>query len=147
MQGKLVMTVNERVNGVQHRADDVIGQVDGDGRYTFAGSHWDRGLVEPRLRDGRLRVTNARARSGAVESIPAKAEDGHDGALGDDGGGREVTVLPAEFPGVEALAAAEITTLEGLREFLTDGGELVAIKGIGKATAGQILAAIAPGSE
>lgn len=44
--------------------------------------------------------------------------------------------LPADFPGADALAAAGITTLEAVPQ---DGATLTAIKGIGPATANQIL--------
>lgn len=46
------------------------------------------------------------------------------------------TPLPGDFPGVEALAEAGIVYLETVPR---DGDALVAIPGIGKATAGKIL--------
>lgn len=46
------------------------------------------------------------------------------------------TPLPGNFPGHEALVAAGITCLESVPN---DGDSLVQIKGIGKATANQIL--------
>lgn len=49
------------------------------------------------------------------------------------------TPLPEDFPGRDALAEAGIITLE---EVPTDGDALVAIKGIGQVTAGQILGAL-----
>lgn len=50
------------------------------------------------------------------------------------------TPLPEDFPGRAALAAAGIDSLEAVPG---DGDELVAIAGIGKVTAGQILARLA----
>lgn len=51
---------------------------------------------------------------------------------------REIgTAIPADFPGAEALAEVGITCLELVPR---DGDDLVAIPGIGKATAGKILA-------
>lgn len=46
------------------------------------------------------------------------------------------TPLPDDFPGIEALAEAGIVYLETVPR---DGDALVAIPGIGKATAGKIL--------
>lgn len=46
------------------------------------------------------------------------------------------TPLPEDFPGRAALAAAGIDSLEAVPR---DGDDLVAIAGIGKVTAGQIL--------
>lgn len=46
------------------------------------------------------------------------------------------TPLPEDFPGRAALEAAGIDTLEAVPR---DGDDLVAISGIGKVTAGQIL--------
>lgn len=50
------------------------------------------------------------------------------------------TPLPEDFPGRAALEAAGIDTLEAVPR---DGDDLVAISGIGKVTAGQILARLA----
>lgn len=47
--------------------------------------------------------------------------------------------LPEDFPGRDALIAAGIDDLAAVP---ADGDQLVAIKGIGKVTAGQILAAL-----
>lgn len=47
--------------------------------------------------------------------------------------------LPDDFPGLDALAEAGIVYLETVPR---DGDALVAIPGIGKATAGKILAAL-----
>ena len=47
--------------------------------------------------------------------------------------------LPDDFPGRDALIAAGIDDLAAIP---ADGDQLVAIKGIGKVTAGQILAAL-----
>lgn len=47
------------------------------------------------------------------------------------------TPIPDGFPGLDALTKAGIETIEQIPR---DGDSLVEIKGIGKATAGQILA-------
>ena len=48
--------------------------------------------------------------------------------------------IPADFPGAEALAEAGVVYLEAVPR---DGDALVAIPGIGRATAGKILARLA----
>ena len=59
----------------------------------------------------------------------------------DPDGSEEVTVtpIPEDFPGRDALEAAEVRTIEGIPR---DPDDLLAFPGIGKGTAGKILKAL-----
>lgn len=62
-----------------------------------------------------------------------------DGAQNASPGDRKSGLLEDDFPGVKALAAADVLTYEAVREF--DRDQLIALDGIGEKTADAILAA------
>ncbi len=83
--------------------------------------------------EGQVRPYSQVAAQNAIAAGSAKYPD--------PDGSEEVTVtpIPEEFPGRDALEAAEVTTIEGVPRHPDD---LVAIPGIGKGTAAKILEAL-----
>ena len=82
---------------------------------------------------GQVRPYSQVAAQNAIAAGSAKYPDPEESA--------EVTVtpMPEEFPGRDALEAAEVRTIEGVPRH---EDELVAIPGIGKGTAAKILKAL-----
>lgn len=100
-------------------------RVDGTRRYYGPG----KGIMVP--------IGLAQTLGLSYEEIEAPAAEG--APVGDDPAGPE-TPLPAGFPGLKHLMAAGYTTYSSLSGHSRD--DLVAIKGIGEATADAILFAL-----